>query len=96
MVDVCLCGFPPIEQKTLDGWGTRSFIPCGLAKTVETDIKRGFFSGAGEVAPDMESDYGCKAVSAATAAVKVMPGLIVASSPRVAKAGIIPTTGINM
>jgi hypothetical protein len=26
MGDVCLCGFPPIEQRTPDGWETRNYI----------------------------------------------------------------------
>jgi hypothetical protein len=28
MAEVCLCGFPPIEQKTLDGWGTPPKFHC--------------------------------------------------------------------
>jgi len=28
---VCFCGFPPIEQKALDGWGTVSSLPVGIA-----------------------------------------------------------------
>jgi len=35
---VCLCGLPPIEQKTLDGWGTVSF-PVGRQRRWETKKK---------------------------------------------------------
>jgi hypothetical protein len=32
---VGLCGLPPIKQKALDGWGTRSFILCESATPVD-------------------------------------------------------------